>query len=533
MKNIVKISISGLAFTLEEDGYILLDKYLAQLKNYYAKQRNGMEVVEGIEERIAELLRERMSNPEEVVSTELIREVMAIMGKPEDIEEENTDQEAGDADGDRESTGRPDRKLYRNVDDRILGGVCSGLAAYFNVDTILFRILFFVALFFGSLGFWVYIVLWMVIPQAKTVAQKCEMRGESPDFLGIQERVKKGAEQVERGVRQAGRQAYRSIDREGAEVVNIIGRVIAFCVGVLLVLISVPILIVVPISFIFSASWFHGIWPQGFVQLVAFHGSGLWMCILAGLALLLPFVGMLSGGIMLIFGLKPKRFRPGLIIFTGWLISIIALVIMLIFASRPYHGGIEEARTEISVPMPSDTLYVRYVSTPEIPDKDIWVETNASEAFLAWFEGGRKNLRAVVYPRIRIVRVDSLQPMRIRLTGIASGRYMSEAHARAEESIPAYTLQDSLITLLPDVYSQSNKWQGNMSEVLIYLPKGKQVVLTSPYRHHFDRNAPTISKVTFKNVYAGPHRFHRNNWRERDRSRWDRKWERWDRRWDH
>jgi len=547
MKNVIKISISGLAFTLEEDGYVLLDKYLSQLKKYYAKQQNGMEVIEGIEERIAELLRERMSTPEEVVSKELIQEVMAIMGKPEDIEGENMGHDSNDTGKAFAYETKPKRKLYRNVEDRILGGVCSGIAAWFNIEPLLIRVVFIVLALFSSLGFgflrywlphnlhinfggggWVflaYIVLWIIVPSAKTVAQKCEMRGERPDFSGIQERVKRGAEYVEREIRRS------AATGSGAEIAKGIGRVIAFCAGILLVLIAIPVLVALPISMIFSASWLYGILPHGIDTLIAFNGSIFWIKVLIALVVLLPFVGMFYGGIALVFNLKPQKVRPGLMIFIGWIISLIALVIMLVFASRPYHGGVEEASEDISMQMSSDTLYVRYVAPSEIPNKDIWAEANASEAFLAWFEGGQKNLRAIVYPRIRIVRVESTQPMRIRLSGTAAGRYMDEAYSRAEETIPAYTLQDSLITLLPDIYSKSNKWQGNMSEVFIYLPQGKEVILTSPYRHHFDRSAPRISKgALWKNRHFGTNRLNWSNRMERNWNRWERKWDQWERR---
>jgi hypothetical protein len=301
-------------------------------------------------------------------------------------------------------------------------------------------------------------------------------------------------------------------------------------VGVILILIAIPVLIALPISLIFSASWLHGVLPNGVASLVAFNGSVLWIKLLIALVVLLPFVGMFYGGIALIFNLRPQRVRPGLLIFIGWLISLMALTVLIIIAVRPYYGGVEEAREEVSVQMHSDTLYVHYTTSSVLPNKNIWMEASASEAFLAWFEGERQNLRAIVYPRIRIVRVDSLQPLRLRLTGTAAGRRIDEAVTRAEEMIPAYALQDSLITLLPDVYSRSNKWQGNMSEVLIYLPQGKQVVLTSPYWHHFDRSSPRISKgAIWKNRHFDSNRLRYRL--ERNHDRWERKWERWERRW--
>ena len=557
MKNIMKISLCGLAFTMEEEGHALLEKYLNRLKKYYSKQQNGIEVVEGIEERIAELLRERLSTPEEVVGKELIQEVMDIMGSPEDIESEDSGENCrsrygdGERDADRgadkgaASGGKPKRRLYRNVNDKVLGGVCSGIASYLNVEPLLFRVIFVVLALFSSFGFGIsrfwfphhfgisvggwavlaYIILWMVIPAAKTVAQKCEMRGERPDFSGIQERVKRGAEQFEREVR-------RGAERIGStNVAKGVGRVIAFCVGVVFLLISIPVLVVLPISMIFYASWiWGGVLPQGLASIVAFHGSVLWIQILGALVLVLPFVGMLFAGISLIFNLKPKKIRPGLIIFTTWLLSVFVLVIMVATALRPYYGGVEEMREEVPVFMHSDTLYVQYTTSQEVPHHTLGMRATSSEAFLFWFEGERRSLEIVVYPHIRIVRVDSSQEMRIAFMGYGAGRYVDEAYSRAEESIPAHKIQDSLLMLLPESYSRTNKWQGNWGEVVVYLPKGKEVMLTSPYQHHFDRSAPQISKgAIWRNFH--PRRLYGGNQMERNRSRMEERWSRWEDKW--
>jgi len=430
------------------------------------------------------------------------------------------------------------------MDDKVIGGVCSGIAAYFNLEPLLFRIIFVVLALFSSFGFgfsrlwfphhigisiggWAilaYIILWIVIPAAKTVAQKCEMRGERPDFSGIQDRVKRGAEYVEREVR-------RGAESVGPGVLSGIGRVIGICVGIMLILITIPILIALPVSLIFTSSLFNWVLPSGVASIVAFHGNILWIKILGALVLLLPFVGILYGGIALVFRLRPQRMRPGLFIFVLWLLSIIALAIVSALAVRPYYAGVEEARKELPVQIHSDTLYIHYANSLEIPRDDFGILATASEASLFWFEGGRKNFRAVAYPRIRIIRADSEQPLHIELIGEASGRYMNEAFTRAEESIPACTLQDSLLTIFPNIFTRNNKWQGNRGEVLIYLPKGKEAVLTAPYRHHFDRSAPRISKgAVAKGKYYG---IERPNWnRSEDRwNRWEEKWNRSEEKW--
>jgi len=135
--------------------------------------------MEDIESRIAEIFREQTPLPQQVVDMNLVDRVIAIMGAPEGsstfTEKERAEQSS--ASSANTSTSRV-RKLYRDPDQTVFGGVCSGLAAYFGLDLVLVRVLFIAALCFGGFGLILYIILWAVAPKATTVAQKLEMHGE-------------------------------------------------------------------------------------------------------------------------------------------------------------------------------------------------------------------------------------------------------------------------------------------------------------------------------------------------------------------
>jgi phage shock protein PspC (stress-responsive transcriptional regulator) len=145
MKPTIKVSISGVAFHLDENAYHLLEKYLDRLQKHYANMDGGKEIIEDIELRIAELLKERIGSQDQVVSDIMITEVIAILGQPEEFEAE--DNSFGNKYAETEKKRSP-KKLYRDTDNKILGGVCSGLAAYFNIDVVWVRILF-VVFFIG------------------------------------------------------------------------------------------------------------------------------------------------------------------------------------------------------------------------------------------------------------------------------------------------------------------------------------------------------------------------------------------------
>ena len=149
MKKVVKVSIGNLAFTVEEDGFLLIKGYLDEIQDHYESNENGREILEGIEERMAELFLEK-SGSGTVVTSAVIKEVISILGRPEAIDEEQGDIRMGSS---TSNNIRIPKKLYRNGENKVLGGVCSGLAAFSSLDVSLVRIIFVVLLigfsFFG------------------------------------------------------------------------------------------------------------------------------------------------------------------------------------------------------------------------------------------------------------------------------------------------------------------------------------------------------------------------------------------------
>jgi phage shock protein PspC (stress-responsive transcriptional regulator) len=178
MKRVVNISLAGRSFTLEEDAYNRLKDYLAHYESRLSvNPAQRAEVMEEIEGRLAELFYESAGGSDRVVSLSLVEQVAQALGMPDGSSEKN---------GRTSSAGYSsaqytfEKKLYRDMDDKKIAGVCSGLALYLDVDVTLVRILMLCALIFGSVGFWVYIILWIVMVPADTPAKKCEMRGLYP-----------------------------------------------------------------------------------------------------------------------------------------------------------------------------------------------------------------------------------------------------------------------------------------------------------------------------------------------------------------
>lgn len=195
MKKTLTINISGNVFHIEEDAYDHLQDYLQCLSKYFSSQPAGQEILSDIESRIAELFREKITENQEAVTNEWVNEVMAKMGKPEDFIESEALQ--GNESATEPIGEKIKKRLYRDTENRVIGGVCSGMSVYFNTDPVLIRILFVILVFLGvGVSILVYLILWIVVPKATTTAQRLEMRGEEPTIYNIQKTIQQEVKEV-------------------------------------------------------------------------------------------------------------------------------------------------------------------------------------------------------------------------------------------------------------------------------------------------------------------------------------------------
>ncbi len=178
MKRTIQINLAGTVFNIDDDAYEILREYLTSVERQFAARTEGREVINDLEMRMAELFTERLKPHRQVVSSEDVREALKTLGEPEDIGGRH---EPGTRYAPRYESGRRSRRMYRDPGDKPIGGVCSGLAYYFNTDPLLIRILFIIALFMGF-GFLLYIVLWIALPLAQTPEQISEMKTGSHYF---------------------------------------------------------------------------------------------------------------------------------------------------------------------------------------------------------------------------------------------------------------------------------------------------------------------------------------------------------------
>lgn len=258
MKKTLTVNLGGTIFHIDEDAYRLLDEYLCNLKLHFRKQKGADEIINDIETRISELFSEKISLNTQVITIAYAEEVIERMGKPEEFESDR-DGLGGNENSDgnaryssyKESSGTR-KRLYRNPDDKMLGGVIAGLAAYLGWDVTLLRLLILIVMICGvGTLIPVYLVCWLIIPEAHTAAEKLSMRGEEVTMENIGKTVTDEFEKVANGVNDYIRsEKPRTFLQKLADAfVAIAGFILKACLLILAIIFS-PLLFVLAILFV-------------------------------------------------------------------------------------------------------------------------------------------------------------------------------------------------------------------------------------------------------------------------------------------
>ncbi len=316
MKQTVQVNIGGCAFNVDEESYSLIDEYLGGLKRYYSNTIDGKEIVEDIEERMAELLLERCGTGN-VVSVADARHIIGILGTPSAFAEESG------ADSSKPLE-KPKKRLYRNPDGRIIGGVCNGLAAYWNCDVTLIRlitaILFLAS--FASEHFVLaipvlYILCWIAMPNADTVQKQCELRGEQLSAAGIGQQYATSRPSSQPAGKTAGRVlgVILGINLFLAGLSCLCGGAFAFCLPSL-----------AHLNPDFAQAWSEILSETGLGSIMPL---GISTVIVAAVAYAIPCILAIYYGILLTFNLHSPKWRPGLILLILWAIAMIVLAALI------------------------------------------------------------------------------------------------------------------------------------------------------------------------------------------------------------
>ena len=270
MKKNITINFFGTLYAIDEDAYELLNRYLGDMKRYFSRKEGGEEIADDIEHRVAELMLELKNDGREPIDIALVKEIIGRIGNPEELDEASGEGENGSATGHRGrewfSEQVSKKRLYCNPDDKLLCGVLSGLSCYWGIEPVWVRLavvlLAIVPIPFVPISFWtiliLYIVLALIIPEAKTPEDRLRMHGKPVTMESLNEEIVNNANAPERPA--ANRSGFVQV------LIVIIKAALVFVLASMALVGFCWLLIV-----LFGVSFFGFIFNSGVVQ----HGMGM------------------------------------------------------------------------------------------------------------------------------------------------------------------------------------------------------------------------------------------------------------------
>ncbi len=325
MNKTVNINLASTFFHIDENAYQILERYLRKLKEGFKDTAGGEEILQDIEARIAELFQDLKTNPDYVINTADVEKVIGIMGEPETVlseEDINTSQE------------KIHRKLYRDPEDKYIGGIAAGLGHYFKIDATWIRLIWlFLALFSGGVFTLIYILFWILVPLAKTTGDLLRMKGEPVNIATIKKKIKEEFDDVTTKIKDIDYEKAGSTLKKKSKnffqflenLIRKIPSIILKLIGLLFLLISISSIFALFIGSFVLLGLGNLLLPLQFVDLGVFPDS-FWRIALI-LVVLIPFIFLFSLGIRLLRGVSSRIGSVSrLVLFSLWIIAIGALV---------------------------------------------------------------------------------------------------------------------------------------------------------------------------------------------------------------
>ena len=500
MNKTVNINLAGIFFHIDEDAYLKLQRYLEAIKRSFTDSQGRSEIIADIEARIAELFSERVQNDKQVIRIKEVDEVISIMGQPEDylVDDEIFEDEPQTT---YKKKSEPSRKLFRDTDNSYIGGVSSGLAHYFGIDAVWVRLAWIILVFGAGTGILLYILLWILVPEAKTTAEKIMMTGEPVNISNIEKKIKDGFDNVSETVTGVAKNvgdsvsgaaknmsdAAKKVDfqKQGnkiksssatffdtiGEIFMFFFKVFAKFIGVILIIIGAATLIGLIIG-LFSLGVVDIVHIPGLdiVNIVNAGNTPIWLVsLLTFFTVGIPFFFLFYLGLkILVNNLKSIGSIAKFTLLGLWLMSIIALVVIGIREASEH--AFEESyieKTELQITS-NDTIDLKMAGSDFYRNGS----NRHSDSFkIIRDENGNKAIYSSDVAIVVKSTTDSLG--RISINKRADGRDYDKAIERAKNINYSYTLQDNQLLLNSYLTTDpENKFSNQEVVITIYLPEG-------------------------------------------------------------
>ncbi len=521
MNKTVNINLAGIFFHIDEDAYLKLQRYLEAIKRSFTDSQGRSEIIADIEARIAELFNERVQNDKQVIRIKEVDEVITIMGQPEDylVDEEIFEDEPQQFYS-RSTKSSPSKKLYRDTDNSYVGGVSSGLAHYFGVDVIWIRLAWILLVAGAGTGILLYILLWVLVPEAKTTAEKIMMTGEPVNISNIEKKIKDGFDtvtetvgDVAKNVTDSVSSAAKKVDvKKGAnsiksssrtffdtlgDVIMFLFKIFAKFIGAILMFVGSVTVIALIVS-LFTVGISDAVNVPGFDIVDAANSANtpIWLVSLLVLfAVGVPFFFLAYLGLkILVNNLKSIGNVAKFSLLGLWLIAVIGLVVLGVKQASEHAFDANIVQKEQLNITAKDTVFVKMVGNDNFyrsKHGHLYRDTNSFRIV------PDENDEKIIYSSdIRLIvrsTKDSLGALSIEKK--AEGSSYSIAKKRAEQINYSYALANN--ELLLDAFLTTdfeNKYRDQEVELILYLPEGS-TLYADDNTYSFHRNSPYYNDI--------------------------------------
>ena len=489
MNKTININLAGSFFHVDENAYAHLQKYLDAVSATLSPEDSIEEIMNDIEARIAELFSESMTSNDQVITLSRVKEIIDIMGQPQDFDPE------GAAEPNAAEQYKSIKQLFRDEENKYLGGVASGLGHYLGIDCLWIRLIWLLLFFFSSGTFFmIYILFWILVPAAKSTSDKLKMKGEPINISNIEKRVKEGYDKFSDNMKSVDYDKYgNQVKRGSNRVVEVIGNllkgtltVLAKLLGVLMLIFSITTLLGLAFG-LFSAGSLE-FWGQAdliqYYQAVSVAQIPFWALLtIVFLAVGIPFIVLFIVGLkLLIPNLKSMGWTPKILILALWIASILALIF---FGAKHASFSSVTGQFQREIPLPiskNDSLTLimnqsllsgRYSER----DDDFKIKMDAD------------NNPSIVTNNVRlIVRSTQKEEGFIKVDSYADGATLDEAQDKAMQINYQIQYTDGVLELDPFLTTDlAHKYRDQHVEVIVYLPTGS-VLWADHNTHSYHQN---------------------------------------------
>lgn len=490
MKKTLNINIGNSIIHIEEDAYEILTQYLIAVKQHFGKSADDFEIVTDIENRIAEMFAEILqAQQKQVIQKEDVEVVIGLMGSVSDFaDEEQAEQEsqghsrAGSAEQQAQFS---ERRIYRDTEEAMVAGVCSGLSYYLKIDVSILRIIAVITVLMGGSGLLAYLILWIAIPKAQSRSERMAMKGEAVNLQGFKRNFEEELAQLKGNLQHANEHLRPMVKRSGSFVTEFIavldrffkgtGRKLLQCIAILIMVMS-SFAILAAIGALATSL---GLWNTGvnsffpFTMIAEDEIQYLLLAIFFTVAM--PLLALVLFSVRVAFNTSPipKTLSFGMLII--WLGGLFFTSFIIAKTSTEFKDIAEFTKNYELQSYPEYTLKMdrrMFFSKSDSLRYHLDTVENAGAVVRSMEEGPFEIPRNV---SLQILRSESGKPELVRNYS-AKGRSFDQALTLAKQIRYDFSQQDSLIQLSPELkLTEQAKWRDQEVQLILRLPEGTRL----------------------------------------------------------